>query len=56
MLWIDNLDDATGILDEFKDWLEDETVMKVWHNYGFDRHVLWNEGIDVKGFGGDTSK
>jgi DNA polymerase-1 len=26
----------------------------VWHHYGFDRHVLWNEGIDVYGFGGDT--
>eukprot|EP00986_Skeletonema_menzelii_P018019 scaffold23907_cov154-Skeletonema_menzelii.AAC.1 len=55
MLWVDNLDDACGILDEFKEWLEDEMVMKVWHNYGFDRHVLWNEGIDVLGFGGDTT-
>jgi hypothetical protein len=55
MLWIDNLDDACGILHEFQDWLEDENVLKVWHNYGFDRHVLWNEGINVLGFGGDTS-
>lgn len=55
MLWIDNLDDACGILHEFKEWLEDERVLKVWHNYGFDRHVLWNEGINVLGFGGDTS-
>jgi hypothetical protein len=55
MLWIDNLDDACGVLNEFKSWLEDETVLKVWHNYGFDRHVLWNEGINVLGFGGDTS-
>ncbi|KAL7574516.1 hypothetical protein ACA910_015872 [Epithemia clementina (nom. ined.)] len=53
-LWIDNLDDACGILQEFKDWLEDDRYMKVWHNIGFDRHVLWNEGIDVRGFGGDT--
>ena len=28
--------------------------MKVWHNYGFDRHILYNHGINVKGFGGDT--
>lgn len=56
MLWVDNLDDACGILDEFKEWLEDEMVLKIWHNYGFDRHVLWNEGINVLGFGGDTSK
>ena len=27
---------------------------QVWHNYGFDRHVLYSEGIDCKGLGGDT--
>lgn len=27
---------------------------QVWHNYGFDRHVLHNEGIDALGFAGDT--
>ena len=53
-LWIDNLDDAYGVLQEFKAWFEDPTKFKVWHNYGFDRHVLWNEGIDCQGFGGDT--
>ena len=35
-------------------WLEDADVLKVWHNYGFDRHVLYNHGVDVVGFGGDT--
>ncbi|KAL7537981.1 hypothetical protein ACHAXR_008194 [Thalassiosira sp. AJA248-18] len=54
MLWVDNLDDACGVMHEFNAWLEDETVLKVWHNYGFDRHVLYNEGINVMGFGGDT--
>lgn len=53
-LWIDNLDDAAGILQEFKDWFQDPKHLKVWHNYGFDRHVMWNEGIDCRGFGGDT--
>jgi len=53
-LWIDNLDDAHDVLQEFKEWFEDERFLKVWHNYGFDRHVMWNEGINVKGFGGDT--
>lgn len=53
-LWIDNLDDAHGILQEFKPWFEDPRFLKVWHNYGFDRHVMWNEGIDCQGFGGDT--
>ena len=54
VLWIDNLDDAFGVLQYFKEWFEDERFLKVWHNYGFDRHVMWNEGIDVRGFGGDT--
>jgi DNA polymerase-1 len=53
-LWIDNLDDAHAILQEFKDWFEDSRFLKIWHNYGFDRHVIWNEGIDCQGFGGDT--
>jgi len=53
-LWVDNLGSADGILQEFKGWLEDPSVSKVWHNYGFDRHVVNNENIDVKGFGGDT--
>jgi len=42
------------VLDVFKPWLEDAGVHKVWHNYGFDRHVLYNHGIDVRGLGGDT--
>lgn len=54
ILWVDNLDDAFGVLQEFKPFFEDERFLTVWHNYGFDRHVMWNEGIDVKGFGGDT--
>ncbi len=53
-LWIDNLDDAHGVLQEFKAWFEDPRFLKVWHNYGFDRHVMWNEGIDCQGLGGDT--
>lgn len=54
VLWIDNLDEAVGILQEFKPWFEDERFLKVWHNYGFDRHVMFNEDINVRGFGGDT--
>jgi len=53
-LWIDNLDDAYGVLQEFKEFFESPNHYKVWHNYGFDRHVLWNENIDCQGFGGDT--
>jgi DNA polymerase I-like protein with 3'-5' exonuclease and polymerase domains len=55
MLWIDNLDDSAGLLNTyFTNWLQDTDVLKIWHNYGFDRHVLYNEGINVQGFGGDT--
>jgi hypothetical protein len=27
---------------------------KAWHNYGFDRHVLFNHGVDAVGFSADT--
>jgi hypothetical protein len=53
-IWIDNLDGAAGTLELFRPYFEDASIRKVWHNYGFDRHVFWNHTIDVKGFGGDT--
>ena len=28
--------------------------LQVWHNYGYDRHVLSNMGIECEGFGADT--
>ena len=54
VLWIDNLDEADSTLDGFKDFFVDEDQKKVWHNYSFDRAVLYNHKIDCKGFGGDT--
>uniref|UniRef100_A0A7S4EZM0 DNA-directed DNA polymerase family A palm domain-containing protein n=1 Tax=Chrysotila carterae TaxID=13221 RepID=A0A7S4EZM0_CHRCT len=51
-LWIDTT--RSEVMDEFREWLNDENALKVWHNYGFDRHVLWNHGVDVRGFGADT--
>ena len=53
-LFIDNLDASCNLLNMFKDFMEDEEHLKVWHNYGFDRHVMFNMGIDCKGFAGDT--
>eukprot|EP00981_Chlorochromonas_danica_P006017 scaffold1244_cov162-Ochromonas_danica.AAC.53 len=53
-LWIDNAGDAEGVLQEFKEWFESPDYKKVWHNYGFDRHVMQNEGIKCGGFAGDT--
>jgi hypothetical protein len=58
-LWIQaetdkNPSNANNILNVFKDWFENPQFRKVWHNYGFDRHVLYNEGINCLGFAGDT--
>jgi len=53
-IWIDNLDGAEGTIDLFKEYFEDPTIYKVWHNYSFDRHILYNHGINALGFGGDT--
>ena len=53
-LWFDTLDMENGVLDELKPWLEHPAALKVWHNYAFDRHVLYNHGVDAQGFGGDT--
>jgi len=52
-LWVDVLD-KSDVLDCFKVWLEDPKNKLIWHNFGFDRHIFNNEGIDCKGFGGDT--
>ena len=51
-LFIDNYDE--DLVQVFKSYFENEKIFKVWHNYGFDRHILYNHGINVKGFGGDT--
>jgi DNA polymerase I len=53
-LWIDNLDAAAGTLNAFAGCLRDECALKVWHNYSFDRAVLFNHGIDARGFAADT--
>ena len=53
-LWIDNLDDADGVLDVFRPFFSSRKAKKVWHNYGFDRHVLYNHDVDCLGLGGDT--
>lgn len=54
ILWVDNIDENLDLISVFKDWFQDENYKKIWHNYGFDRHVMYNEGIKCLGFGGDT--
>lgn len=53
-VWVDNMGDAEGTLAVFKAFLEDPSRNKVFHNVGFDRHVLFNEGIDMVGLSADT--
>lgn len=53
-LFIDNYADSEDVILEFKEYFEDERYLKCWHNYGYDRHILFNHGIDCRGFGGDT--
>eukprot|EP00471_Norrisiella_sphaerica_P011153 CAMPEP_0184502572 /NCGR_PEP_ID=MMETSP0113_2-20130426/50732_1 /TAXON_ID=91329 /ORGANISM="Norrisiella sphaerica, Strain BC52" /LENGTH=1086 /DNA_ID=CAMNT_0026891819 /DNA_START=240 /DNA_END=3500 /DNA_ORIENTATION=- len=53
-LWVDTMGENKILLQDLKGWFEDPRYKKVWHNYGFDRHVLYNMGIDARGFAGDT--
>lgn len=54
-LFIDTLDCIDcNMFDIFRPYLQDVTIKKVWHNYSFDRAVLYNHNINVLGFGGDT--
>nr|BBI54964.1 plastid-targeted DNA polymerase [Bigelowiella natans] len=53
-LWVDTMGKNEVLLEEMKGWFEDPRYKKVWHNYGFDRHVLYNMGVDARGFFGDT--
>jgi DNA polymerase I-like protein with 3'-5' exonuclease and polymerase domains len=46
--------EAANIMEEFRLFFEDASVQKVWHNYGFDRHVMERLGFRMQGFGGDT--
>ena len=54
MVFVDNFGDAKDTINHFKDYFENEEMKKVWFNYGFDRHLFFNHGINVKGFAGDV--
>ena len=53
-LFIDNYADAQGTIDLFKAYLENPQYLKCFHNFGYDRHIFANHGIEVGGFAGDT--
>ncbi len=43
-----------AVLDRLKPWLEDPARLKVGQNIKYDRHVLANAGITVRGYAHDT--
>ena len=62
MLWVDTFldgdesrqEEAKAIIEAFRPFFESPAHTKVWHNYSFDRHVMEQLGISMKGFDGDT--
>jgi len=56
-VWVDTDPARPGgraTLEAFRGYLADPCVHKVWHNYGFDRHVFEGAGCALAGFAGDT--
>lgn len=51
-LWIDNANEHLAL--EFREFFEDAARRKLFHNFSFDRHVLENLGLELRGFAGDT--
>ncbi len=62
LAWGDWSDDRSAYitrewLPAFKAWLEEPSYTKVGQNiFGYDRHVLRNEGITLRGIVGDTQR
>jgi DNA polymerase-1 len=54
-LFIDNYAQNKDNILYFKEYFQNQNYKKIWNNYGLDRHVINNCGIDVKGFAGDTN-
>ena len=53
-LFIDNFCDCSGLIEEFRDYFADDSMKKIWFNYGFDRHVIQNHHIQFGGFHADV--
>ena len=54
LLWVDTMSLGDEGWKIFKPYFESPDVKKVWHNYGFDRHVIENHGVKLAGFAADT--
>jgi DNA polymerase-1 len=56
-VFVDNYGASEGVLQVLKPFLEGRgsyVPRLAFHNFGFDRHVLFNEGVDVRVVGADT--
>lgn len=47
-LFVDNFGERADYVQLFKQYFEDENYLKAWFNYGFDRHIFYNHGINVQ--------
>ena len=48
-------EDARDVWEAFRPFFEDPRILKTWHNYSFDRHVMYNmHQLDCRGLAGDT--
>ena len=54
LLWVDTLRLGDAGWEIFRPYFESEDVKKAWHNYSFDRHVIENHGVTLRGFAADT--
>ena len=54
LLWVDTLKLGARAWEIFAPYFESAEIKKVWHNYSFDRHVIENHGVKLRGFAADT--
>ena len=54
LLWVDTLRLGEAGWEIFRPYFENDDVKKAWHNYSFDRHVIENHGVKLRGFAADT--
>lgn len=53
-MFVDNFGERADLILLFKEYFESDKYLKAWFNYGFDRHMFYNHGINVNGFAGDA--
>jgi DNA polymerase-1 len=54
LLWVDTMKLGAEGWAIFRPYFESPEIRKAWHNYSFDRHVIENHGVRLRGFAADT--